>query len=111
MAAVVAEARIVKRASMKGDRRKAMVWSYVFLAIFAVFFLLPPVYMLITSLKTSAEISAASSPWWIFDPTLANYFELLTSRTYLTFLRNDRGNAEKGEKGARGEELEVVRER
>src|SRR5712664_79733 len=88
MAAVVAEARIVKRASMKGDRRKAMVWSYVFLAIFAVFFLLPPVYMLITSLKTSAEISAASSPWWIFDPTLANYFELLTSPTYLTFFRN-----------------------
>src|SRR5712664_2135233 len=88
MAAVVAEARIVKRASMKGDRRKAMVWSYVFLAIFAVFFLLPPIYMLITSLKTSAEISAASSPWWIFDPTLANYFELLTSPTYLTFFRN-----------------------
>jgi multiple sugar transport system permease protein len=88
MAAVVAEARIVKRASMKDDRRKAMVWSYVFLAIFAVFFLLPPIYMLITSLKTSAEISAAGSPWWIFDPTLANYFELLTSRTYLTFFRN-----------------------
>src|SRR5712664_2565629 len=88
MAAVVAEARIVKRASMKDDRRKAMVWSYVFLVIFAVFFLLPPVYMLITSLKTSAEISAASSPWWIFDPTLANYFELLTSPTYLTFFRN-----------------------
>jgi multiple sugar transport system permease protein len=88
MAAVVAEARIVNRASMKDDRRKAMVWSYVFLAIFAVFFLLPPIYMLITSLKTSAEISAASSPWWIFDPTLANYFELLTSPTYLTFFRN-----------------------
>jgi multiple sugar transport system permease protein len=88
MAAVVAEARIVKRASMKDDRRKAMVWSYVFLAIFAMFFLLPPIYMLITSLKTSAEISAASSPWWIFDPTLANYIELLTSPTYLTFFRN-----------------------
>src|SRR6202008_4761717 len=53
-----------------------------------VFFLLPPVYMLITSLKTNAEISAASSPWWIFDPTLANYFELLTSPTYLRFFRN-----------------------
>jgi multiple sugar transport system permease protein len=88
MAAVMAEGRIAKRASMKGDRRRAMVWSYVFLAIFAVFFLLPPVYMLITSLKTSAEISAAGSPWWIFDPTLANYIELLTSSTYLTFFRN-----------------------
>jgi multiple sugar transport system permease protein len=88
MAAVMAEGRIAKRASMKDDRRRAMVWSYVFLAIFAVFFLLPPVYMLITSLKTSAEISAAGSPWWIFDPTLANYIELLTSSTYLTFFRN-----------------------
>jgi multiple sugar transport system permease protein len=73
---------------MKGDRRRAMVWSYVFLVIFAIFFLLPPVYMLITSLKTNAEISAASSPWWIFDPTLANYIELLTSPTYLRFFRN-----------------------
>jgi multiple sugar transport system permease protein len=88
MAAVPMPAPAVRRASMKGDRRRAMVWSYVFLAIFAVFFLLPPVYMLITSLKTNAEISAASSPWWIFDPTLANYFELLTSPTYLRFFRN-----------------------
>jgi multiple sugar transport system permease protein len=88
MAAVPLPAPAVRRASMKGDRRRAMVWSYVFLVIFAIFFLLPPVYMLITSLKTNAEISAASSPWWIFDPTLANYIELLTSPTYLRFFRN-----------------------
>ena len=78
----------VKRRSMRGDRRRAMIWSYVFLCIFVVFTLTPPVYMLITSLKTSAEISAAVSPWWIFAPTLANYIELLTSPTYLTFFRN-----------------------
>ena len=78
----------VKRRSMRGDRRRAMIWSYVFLCIFVVFTLTPPVYMLITSLKTNAEISAAVSPWWIFDPTLANYIELLTSSTYLTFFRN-----------------------
>ena len=77
-----------RRMSMKGDRRSAMIWSYVFLCIFVVFFLTPPVYMLITSLKTSAEISAAVSPWWIFSPTLDNYVELLTSPTYLTFFRN-----------------------
>ena len=65
-----------------------MVWSYVFLVIFAVFFLTPPVYMLITSLKSNAEISAAGSPWWIHAPTLENYFELLTSPVYLTFFRN-----------------------
>ena len=77
-----------RRNSMAGDRRRAMVWSYAFLCVFVVFFLTPPVYMLITSLKTSAEISAAVAPWWIFAPTLDNYVELLTSSTYLTFFRN-----------------------
>jgi multiple sugar transport system permease protein len=74
--------------SMSRDRTWALRWSYFFLTLFAVFFLLPPLYMLITSLKTSAEISAATNPWWIFHPTLANYAELLTSRQFLTFLRN-----------------------
>jgi multiple sugar transport system permease protein len=74
---------------MKADRRKALLWSYFFLGLFVVFFLTPPVYMLITSLKTNAEISAAiSSPWWIAAPTLENYIELLTSPTYQTFFRN-----------------------
>ena len=44
--------------------------------------------MLITSLKTSAEISAAGNPWWVFNPTLENYLELLTQHAYLTFFRN-----------------------
>ena len=74
--------------SMKADRRKALVWSYFFLVIFAVFFLTPPLYMIITSLKTSAEISAITNPWWVFHPTLENYRELLTTETYLTFFRN-----------------------
>src|SRR5215813_6722151 len=46
------------------------------------------VYILITSLKTSAEISAATNPWWVYHPTLGNYVELLTSAQYLTFFRN-----------------------
>ena len=47
--------------------------------LFAIFFLLPPIYMVITSLKTSNEISAATSPWWVYHPTLENYTGLLTS--------------------------------
>src|ERR1700694_4388219 len=74
--------------SMSRDRAWALRWSYFFLTLFAIFFLLPPVYMLITSLKTSMEISAAANPWWVAHPTLGNYVELLTSRTYLTFFRN-----------------------
>ena len=84
----VGQARPAKRGSMRRDRRRALIWSYAFLLVFVVFFLTPPVYMLITSLKTSAEISAATTPWWVFHPTLSNYVELLTSPTYLTFFRN-----------------------
>src|SRR5947208_5726907 len=77
-----------KYGSVSRDRRWAMRWSYFFLVLFAIFFLTPPLYMFITSLKTSAEISAATNPWWVFHPTLSNYIELLTSNMYLTFFRN-----------------------
>jgi multiple sugar transport system permease protein len=77
-----------KYGSMSRDRAWALRWSYFFLVLFAIFFLLPPVYMLITSLKTSQEISAATSPWWVYHPTLENYRGLLTSNEYLTFFRN-----------------------
>ena len=75
-------------ASLRKERRSALTWSYVFLVVFAVIFLTPPLYMFITSLKTSAEISAAKLPWWVFHPTLDNYSALLTSEAYLTFFRN-----------------------
>src|SRR5216684_6632491 len=75
-------------ASMSRDRRWALRWSYFFLVLFAIFFLMPPLYMFITSLKSSAEISAATNPWWVYSPTLSNYIELLTQNQYLTFFRN-----------------------
>jgi multiple sugar transport system permease protein len=83
-------ARVTRRKprSMHRDRVWALRWSYFFLIVFAIFFLTPPIYMLITSLKTSAEISAATNPWWVFNPTLGNYVELLTSSQFLTFFRN-----------------------
>jgi multiple sugar transport system permease protein len=74
--------------SISRDRKRALVWSYVFLVLFAAFFLMPPLYMLVTSLKGSAEISSASNPWWVFSPTLENYANLLTSNQYLVFFRN-----------------------
>ncbi len=77
-----------KYGSMSNDRKWALRWSYFFLILFVIFFLLPPIYMLITSLKTSAEISAAKNPWWVFNPTLDNYRELLGSSQYLGYFRN-----------------------
>jgi multiple sugar transport system permease protein len=77
-----------KLGSMSRDRAWALRWSYFFLVLFAIFFLTPPLYMVITSLKSSAEISAATNPWWVFHPTLANYVELLTSNQFLRFFWN-----------------------
>jgi multiple sugar transport system permease protein len=71
-----------------GDRKWAMRWAYFFLCLFAGFALLPPLYMLITSLKKSSEISAATNPWWVYHPTLGNFVELLTSRAFQTFFLN-----------------------
>jgi multiple sugar transport system permease protein len=86
MSAVALSAPV--RGSMRKDRRRALYWSYFFLIVFAVFFLTPPLYMLITSLKTSGEISAARLPWWVFQPTLENYFALVASEDYRNFFIN-----------------------
>ena len=80
--------RNVKYGSMSRDRTWALRWSYFFLTLFAIIALVPPIYMLITSLKSSAEISAATNPWWVYHPTLSNYKELLTSNQYLRFFWN-----------------------
>ncbi|MDU6494318.1 MAG: carbohydrate ABC transporter permease, partial [Bradyrhizobium sp.] len=80
--------RTVKYGSMSRDRAWALRWSYFFLTLFAIFSLVPPLYMLITSLKGSAEISAATNPWWVFHPTLENYAGLLTSNQFLRFFFN-----------------------
>jgi len=74
--------------SMSRDRKRALWWSYFFLIVFAIFFLTPPIYMMVTSLKTSAEISAATSPWIVQSPTLQNYIGLLTDSVFLRFFRN-----------------------
>src|SRR3984893_7638421 len=83
-----APTRTVKYGSMSRDRTWALRWSYFFLTLFAIFSLVPPIYMLITSLKSSAEISAATNPWWVYHPTLSNYIELLTQNQFLVFFRN-----------------------
>jgi multiple sugar transport system permease protein len=83
-----APTRSARYGSMSRDRTWALRWSYFFLTLFAIFSLVPPLYMLITSLKSSAEISAATNPWWVFHPTLENYVGLLTSNQFLTFFRN-----------------------
>jgi multiple sugar transport system permease protein len=86
--AAASPARKIKYRSMSADRRWAMRWSYFFLVLFAIFFLTPPIYMFITSLKSSAEIGAVTNPWWVYNPTLTNYIQLLGKNEFLIFFRN-----------------------
>src|SRR4051795_3036179 len=88
MAAVLEKPIAVKARSMKADRRKALRWSYFFLVLFVIFFLTPPIYMFITSLKSSAEVGAVTNPWWVYHPTLENYTALIFSEDYQTFFIN-----------------------
>lgn len=74
---------------LRQQRRWSLWLAYFFLVLFCIFFLAPPVYMFITSLKTSQEIAAqGGNPWIVQDPTFSNYVGLLTSSTFLTFFKN-----------------------
>jgi len=78
-----------KAGSLRRERRWALVTAYVSLVVAAVIMLAPPVYMLLTSLKTSAEVAdATGSPWWVHNPTLENYTALLTNRMFIDFFLN-----------------------
>ena len=84
-----ASATYHKVGSIRTERRRVLIGAYIALAVFVVFFLLPPIYMLITSLKSSAEIADLSgNPWIVTRPTLQNYWELLTEGNYLLHFRN-----------------------
>jgi multiple sugar transport system permease protein len=78
----------VRYGSIRRERVWALRWSYFFLVVFVIFFLTPPLYMLITSLKTSHEISSLKNPWWVYNPTLENYIELIGSPQFQTFFIN-----------------------
>jgi len=78
-----------KVGSLSKERRWALVSAYVCLVIFAIFFLAPPIYMLITSFKSSGEIAdQAGSPWLVRDPTLENYAAILGNPMFVRFFFN-----------------------
>jgi multiple sugar transport system permease protein len=86
---VVGTARRVRHRSLKSERRWALWGSYAALSVFVFMFLVPPFYMLMTSLKTSAEISAEhGNPWIVQHPTLANYLDLLRNTNFQGFFIN-----------------------
>lgn len=92
-AAVAARApqeRLGIRASLSRNRRWALITSYVFLVIFAIFFLIPPFYMVVTALKSDAEVAhMATNPWLISDGVTLDQFRILFTQTdFLIFFKN-----------------------
>ena len=82
-------ANISHRHSLHRQRQWALWGSYIALAVFVVIFLVPPFYTVITSLKSSAEISAQTgSPWIVHNPTLENFWYLITYPNFQIYYLN-----------------------
>ena len=63
--------------------------SYTALTMFVVIFLVPPFYMVMTSLKSSGEISAEKgNPWYPHDPTINNFVELINNESFRRYFFN-----------------------
>ncbi|MDP6350982.1 MAG: carbohydrate ABC transporter permease, partial [Alphaproteobacteria bacterium] len=93
--AIAAEARAAGRwlgrtASLSRDRRWALIASYACLVVFAIMFLFPPYYMLVTSLKTNAEIAALTTNPWIIEQgiTFEHYWGLLAESSFPIYFKN-----------------------
>src|SRR5271165_1419971 len=88
--AIADRPRLAVGASLKRNRRWALVTSYVFLILFAIFFLTPPYYMIVTSLKTDAEVAhMATNPWIIANGITFEQYRLLFQGTdFLIYFKN-----------------------
>jgi multiple sugar transport system permease protein len=73
-----------------GERRWAMWLAYACLFLFIIFFLFPPYYMLITSLKTNEEIAALTGNPFIIqrEITFDHYINLFTNTAFPTYFLN-----------------------
>jgi len=89
-AAVAARPRIGAIASLRRSRRWSLFASYFFLILFAIFFLTPPYYMIVTSLKSDAEVAhLATNPWIIANGVTFEQYRLLFNETdFLIYFKN-----------------------
>ena len=92
MSAVTADVprRIAARGSLRRSRRWALVTSYFFLIVFAIFFLIPPYYQLVTATKSTAEISNQTTDPWLPSPspTWENLDNLWNHTDFPIYLKN-----------------------
>ena len=89
MSATVADAVPHRPASLHRQRQWALWGSYAALTVFVVMFLIPPFYTVMTSLKSSAEISdPVGNPWIVHHPTLENFIWLITYPAFQRYFIN-----------------------
>jgi len=91
--AAVAESapgHVAAGSSLRRNRRWALIASYVFLIIFAIFFLIPPYYMIVTALKTDTEVAhLATNTWFVANGiTFEQFRALFTETDFLVFFKN-----------------------
>jgi multiple sugar transport system permease protein len=79
-----------RHSSLRRSRRWALIASYAFLLLFAVFFLIPPYYMVVTAFKSDAEVARmATNPWIIADGITLDQFRILLKNTdFLIYFKN-----------------------
>lgn len=91
-AAVTADGGVRRRArrrpSLQRERRWALWGSYIALIFFAIGFLIPPYFQLVTSLKTSQQIGSGRDPWFTLHPYLGNFLEIAENPQFQTFFIN-----------------------
>ncbi len=82
--------RLAIRGSLSRNRRWALIASYFFLILFAVFFLIPPYYQLVTATKNSEQISNQNTDPWLpaLPPTLDNLSTLWNHTDFPIYFRN-----------------------
>ena len=75
--------------SLRAERRWALWSAYASLIVAAIVMLAPPFYMLVTALKTSAEIAdMGGNPWIVKSPTLENFAAILGNPMFRGFFWN-----------------------
>lgn len=63
-------------------------WRWVFIGVVLLFFLLPPVWLLLSSLKSQAEIFKWPPSLWPEAPTLENFAATLGRANFLLYFQN-----------------------
>ncbi|HUC18078.1 MAG TPA: carbohydrate ABC transporter permease [Acetobacteraceae bacterium] len=90
--AVVTAEAVARRSwlkpSISRERRWALWVSYIVLIFFAIGFLAPPYFELITALKTSQQLGSGKDPWFTAHPYFGNFIGIITNPDFQTFFLN-----------------------